>query len=216
MTATERTAGVVLCGGLSARMGRAKAWLAVAGEPMLLRVVRVVADAVGPVVVVAAPGQHVPALPDGVELVRDAAEGNGPLQGLATGLAAVEGQADAAVVVGCDTPFITAPFLQRLVSLRGDAPACAVAVDGFSYPLPAVYAVGLLGEVRQLLASRRLRLGGLLERVPSRLVGAGDFADVDSTLASLRNVNTPDDYARALADLGRASAAASGRTSRDG
>ncbi|HUR55514.1 MAG TPA: NTP transferase domain-containing protein, partial [Gemmataceae bacterium] len=64
-----QTAGIVLCGGRSSRMGRAKAWLPFGGETMLQRVVRVVGEVVSPVVVVAAAGQDVPPLPVGVRIV---------------------------------------------------------------------------------------------------------------------------------------------------
>src|SRR6266545_1645937 len=100
-----RIGGIVLCGGRSSRMGRPKAWLPVGEEVMLQRVVRVLREVVGPVVVVAAPGQDVPPLPAGVEIVRDEVEGRGPLQGLAAGLAALEGKADAAYLSSCDVPF---------------------------------------------------------------------------------------------------------------
>jgi molybdopterin-guanine dinucleotide biosynthesis protein A len=184
-------------------MGRPKAWLPVGGEPMLARVARITAAAVGPVVVVAAPGQELPPLPAGVEVARDSTAGNGPLEGLAAGLAVLAGRADAAVVTGCDAPFLTSSFVRRLVALREGAPACAVVVGGFPRPLPGVYAVSLLGVIHGLLAERQLRLGALLERVPARLVEPAAFVDVDPALASLRNVNTPDEYARALAELGR-------------
>jgi molybdenum cofactor guanylyltransferase len=172
---------------------------------MLRRVVRIVAAAAAPVVVVAAPGQELPDLPARVEVVHDPIEGNGPLQGLATGLTAIADRADAAVVTGCDAPFLTAAFLHRLVELRGGAAACVPIIETVPQPLPGVYAVGVLPEVRVLLAAGRLRLGGLLERVPTRLVTPSELTDVDPTLAALRNVNTPEDYARALADLGLSS-----------
>src|SRR5215472_10050859 len=86
-----RTAGIVLCGGQSSRMGRPKAWLPFDGEPMLVRVVRRLGEAVGPLVVVAAPGQDVPPLPADVEVVRDEVAGRGPLQGLQAGLEALRG-----------------------------------------------------------------------------------------------------------------------------
>jgi molybdopterin-guanine dinucleotide biosynthesis protein A len=196
------TAGIVLCGGRSSRMGRPKCWLPVGGEPMLLRVVRVVAAVAEPVVVVAAAGQEIPLLPDGVEVVRDDAEGNGPLQGLAAGLTALAGRADAAVVTGCDSPLLTAAVLGRLIELRGSAGACVPVVDDVPRPLPGVYAVGVAAEVRALLAAGQLRLGGLLDRVPTRLVRPAEFADVDPALDALRNVNTPDDYARLVAGFG--------------
>src|SRR3954452_13941182 len=98
----QSAGGVVLCGGQSSRMGRPKAWLPFGGELMLPRVVRLLGEAVAPLVVVAAPGQDVPALSEKLEIVRDPKQGPGPLQGLAAGLAALRGRADAAYLSSCD------------------------------------------------------------------------------------------------------------------
>src|SRR5205085_2744302 len=73
-------------------------------------------EVVDAVVVVAAPGQDVPPLPDGVEIVRDEVEGKGPLAGLAAGLAALAGRADAAYLSSCDVPFLRSAFVRRVVS----------------------------------------------------------------------------------------------------
>ena len=56
-----RSGAVVLCGGESRRMGRPKAWLEFGKEVMLERVVRLVSTVAWPIVVVAAPGQDLPA-----------------------------------------------------------------------------------------------------------------------------------------------------------
>lgn len=193
--------GVVLAGGRSARMGRPKADLPFGRELLIQRVLRVLSGVVAPVVVVAAPGQDVAFLPPGVELVRDPVEGDGPLRGLAVGLAALAGRADAAFVTGCDAPFLAAAFVRRLAELRSRAMVCVPVLDGFPRPLPGVYAVGVLPVVHELLAARQLRLGGLLDRVETRLVTADELAAADPRLRSLVNLNTPADYARALADL---------------
>src|SRR5262249_11142430 len=110
-----RVAGIVLCGGRSSRMGRPEAWLPFGGGLMLQRVVRVLRAVVEPVVVVAAPGQDVPELPPDVQIVRDEIEGKGPLGGLAAGLAALEGCAEAAYLSSCDVPFLKPEFVQRVV-----------------------------------------------------------------------------------------------------
>src|SRR5262245_18816411 len=112
-----RVGGVVLCGGRSSRMGRAKAWLPFGDELMLPRVVRRLGEVVAPLVVVAAPGQDVPPLPDGVAVVRYAEEGRGPLQGLLAGLRGLEGRADAAYLSSCDVPFLRPAFVRRLIDL---------------------------------------------------------------------------------------------------
>jgi molybdenum cofactor guanylyltransferase len=195
--------GIVLCGGQSSRMGRPKAWLPIAGEIMLPRVVRLLSEAVSPLVVVAAPDQEVPALPAGVEVVRDEERGRGPLQGLAAGLAAIEGRAEAAYLSSCDVPFLRPGFVRRLIELLGEHAVCVPRVGEYHHPLAAVYRVDVLPVVQRLLSENRLRPFFVFEAVPTRVVEASELADVDPTLESLRNINTPEDYERAVAELGR-------------
>ncbi len=195
-----RVGGIVLCGGRSSRMGRPKAWLPFAGELMLPRVLRVLGEAVGPLVAVAAPGQDLPPLPPGVDVVRDEEEGRGPLQGLAAGLAVLEGRAEAAYLSSCDVPFLRAAFVRRVIDLLGDHAACVPRVDGYYHPLAAVYRLGVRDAVRGLLAADRLRPVFLFEAVPTRVVTAEELADADPTFQTLRNLNTPADYEAALRD----------------
>lgn len=198
---------VILCGGRSSRMGSPKAWLDFGGEPLLARVVRRVAEAAAPIVVVAAPGQEVPALPAEIAIVRDAVEGRGPLQGIAAGLLALEGRAEAAFVSSTDAPFLHPGLIRRLATLRGDDHDIAVPRhDGHFHPLSAVYGLGALAEITALLAADRLRPFFLFERMRTRVVDAAllladpDFAAADPALRSLRNMNTPEEYAAALAE----------------
>jgi molybdopterin-guanine dinucleotide biosynthesis protein A len=193
-----RVGGIVLCGGRSSRMGRPKAWLPFAGEYMLPRILRVLGEAVNPLVAVAADGQDLPPLPPGVELVRDDVEGRGPLQGLAAGLTHLRDRVDAAYVSSCDVPFLQLAFVRRVIDLLGTHAACVPHVGGIHHPLAAVYRTGVLDAVRGLLAADRLRPTFLYEAVATRLVDAGELTGVDPTLRSLRNVNTPDDYEAAL------------------
>lgn len=194
--------GVILCGGRSLRMGQPKAWLPVGGEPMLARVARILGEVVSPVMAVAAPGQELPPLPPATELAHDAHESHGPLEGLAAGLAALAGRADAAFVTGCDFPLLAPAFVRLLISLLDNAPACVPSVGGYVQPLAGVYRVDLLPTVRQLLAEDRRSLHGLLAVVPARVVPARELVAADPQLDSLRNVNTPADYEAVLRVLG--------------
>jgi molybdopterin-guanine dinucleotide biosynthesis protein A len=207
---------VVLCGGKSSRMGRPKAWLDFAGEPLLVRVLGRVSAAACPIVAVAAPGQDLPALPSGVEVTRDETAERGPLEGIRAGLAALAAlpsPPEAAFVSSTDVPFLAPEIIRRLASLRdlGDRRADVVVarVGGRFHPLCAVYALTTLPHVAALLAEDRLRPFFLFERVTtvvadeSMLLGDPALAAVDSTLRSLQNVNTPEEYAAALAELDR-------------
>jgi molybdenum cofactor guanylyltransferase len=195
-----RVGGIVLCGGQSKRMGRPKAWLPFGPELMLQRVVRILSDVVAPIVVVAAPEQEVPALPSGVTVMRDDERGRGPLQGLAAGLVALRGKADAAYLSGCDVPFLQPELVARLRDLLGNHTICVPQVDGYHHPLAAVCRIEVVDTVQRLLKAGRLRPVFLFEEVPTRIVTAEELVDVDPMLQSFRNLNTPQDYEAALRD----------------
>lgn len=182
-------------------MGRPKAWLPFGDELMLPRVVRLVAEAVDPVVVVAAPDQDVPPLPSHIIVVRDERPGRGPLQGLAAGLAALEGQVHAGFLSSCDAPFVDQKFVLRLVELLGDNDICVPKVGAYHHPLAAVYRTSVGSNVNRLLAEDRLRPFFLLQEVPTRVVEAEELVDIDPNLDSLRNLNTPEEYEAALKDF---------------
>src|SRR5439155_13587628 len=211
MRLMESVGGIVLCGGQSQRMGRPKAWLPFGGELMLPRVVRLLGQAVRPLVVVAAPDQEVPPLPDDVTVVRDEEKGRGPLQGLAAGLDALAGRAAAAYLSSCDVPFLRPAFVRRLVELLGAHAICVPRAGGYHHPLAAVYRLGVAEAVRRLLAEDRLRPFFLFEAVPTRVVEPAELADVDATLQTLRNLNTPQEYEVALGEWNRISNRSPGR-----
>src|SRR5438128_4874488 len=148
----QQVGGIVLCGGQSKRMGRPKAWLPFGDEFMLPRVVRLLGEAVAPVVVVAAPAQDVPPLGPEVHIVRDEEKGRGPLQGLAAGLDALRGLADAAYVSSCDVPFLRPALVRRLIDRLGEHSICVPHVGAFTHPLAAAYRPDVAGAVRPLPA----------------------------------------------------------------
>lgn len=190
--------GIVLCGGQSIRMGRPKAWLPFGSERMLPRVVRLLAEAVAPLVVVAAPGQDIPPLPAEVAIARDAEPGRGPLQGLLAGLEALHGRVEAAYLSSCDVPLLRPAFVHRLIELLGEHAICVPDVDGHRHPLAAVYRVEVAAIAARLLRENRSRPMDLCDEVPTRIVGPDELADVDATFQSLRNVNTSAEYEAAL------------------
>jgi molybdenum cofactor guanylyltransferase len=195
-------AGIVLAGGRSSRMGTPKAALEWHGSTLLRRVAGIVGRAVdGPVVVVRAPGQDLPSLPEGVEVVEDAREGRGPLQGLAAGLRAVGDRAPAAYASSTDVPLLHPRFVQRvLAALEDDVDVVLPHVGGFPQPLSAVYRTALVDTIERLIAEDRMRPAFLFEgcRV-RRLDAAALLADpalaaLDPDLASVLNLNEPGDY----------------------
>jgi molybdenum cofactor guanylyltransferase len=203
-----RTAGIVLAGGRSARMGRSKAGLEWHGSTFLRRVAGIVARAVdGPVVVVRAPAQELPSLPPGVRVVADAREGRGPVQGLAAGMAAVAGHSELAYVSSTDVPLLHPAFVAAVLAAAEpqDVDVALPVAQGFRHPLAAAYRTSLLGRIEELIASGRMSPAFLFERCRTRelderqLLRDPSLARADPELLSLLNVNNPVEYEEARA-----------------
>ncbi len=196
---------VILCGGESRRMGRPKAWLPFGDELMLQRVVRLASTVAWPVVVVAAPGQDMPVLGAEVVIVCDEISGRGPLQGLAAGLRAFDSSVDLVYATATDVPLLEPRWITRLVELSDGYDLVIPHVAGFYHPLAALYRpAAVLPSVDRLLCSDRLGPVLLVDHVKTRAVDDTELRMVDPTLGTLRNLNCPEDYERALADAGLA------------
>jgi molybdopterin-guanine dinucleotide biosynthesis protein A len=201
------SAGIVLAGGRSSRMGTPKAALEWHGSTLLRRVTGIVGRSVdGPVVVVRAPGQPLPELAPSVEVADDPVEGRGPLQGLAAGLSAVEGRADVAFLSSTDVPLLHPVFVARvLAAMSDDVDVVLPVARGFPQPLAAAYRVSLRSTVERLLVEDRLKPAFLFEECRVRRIDEHDLlrssrlATIDPELESVLNLNEPADYAAARA-----------------
>jgi molybdopterin-guanine dinucleotide biosynthesis protein A len=193
---------VVLAGGRSTRMGAPKALLPWGAGTALEHAVAVVLQGVGggPVCVVRAPGQELPAL-DAL-VVEDRVPGAGPLAALAEGLAALEGRCEAAFACGVDTPLLVPAFVRVVLgALREGDDAVVPVVGGHDQPLLAAYRVSLLPRVRALVADGAFGLRDLSRAAVVRRPGAADLlvdpalAAADPELRSALNANTPEEWA---------------------
>lgn len=183
-------------------MGTPKAALEWHGSTLLRRTVGILARVTdGPVVVVRAPGQELPALPPQTEVVEDPREGLGPVQGLAAGLAAVADRAEVAFVSSTDMPFLHPAFVRRVLRAVADGVDVGLPVArGYPQPLAASYRVALAPVAAKLVEEERLRPAFLFEEcVVDRLDENALRADpvlaaLDPRLDSVVNVNEPGDY----------------------
>jgi molybdenum cofactor guanylyltransferase len=199
-----RSGGVVLAGGRSSRMGTPKAALEWHGSTLLRRTAGIVARAAGgPVVVVRASGQDLPDLPETVTVIDDPREGKGPVQGIAAGLSALAGKAEAAFVTSTDLPFLHPAYVRRVLRALDEADDLDVALPvarGYQQPLAAAYRTGLAVLAERLVKEDRLRPAFLFaECTVTRLDDAALLTDpvlaaLDPGLDSVLNVNTPDEY----------------------
>ncbi len=179
-------------------MGRPKHLLPFGSERMLQRIVRLLGEAVSPVIVVAAAGQELPELPRDLPVLQDRRPDCGPLEGIAVGLARLGHEADLSFVTACDAPLLRPAFVRRLIELVAGYDIAVPHVGGYDHPLTAVYRTTVLPHAESLLAAGRVRPVFLFDQVRTRRITADELADVDPELESLMNVNSPEDYAAAL------------------
>lgn len=127
---------LVLAGGDSRRMGRAKAWIEV-GDTVLLRYV---ADRLGPafsevIVAFAEPEQIEQHLP--YRLVFDRKPSAGPLAGLEAGLIAARN--DVVFAVACDMPYVTRSTAELAVAAARNSDGAIPRHDGIFEPVCGAY-----------------------------------------------------------------------------
>ncbi|MFO1030708.1 MAG: molybdenum cofactor guanylyltransferase [Planctomycetota bacterium] len=200
-----RLGAVILAGGRSVRMGRPKEWLPFGNEPLLVRTCRVVAGCADPVLVVARDvTQHLPPLPPEVELLTDERREAGPLAGLVQGMRHLVERhrfdtRDAVLLTGCDQPFLTTEFLAGLTARLDEHSLVMPRRDGHLQPLAAVYRFDLLPAATRLLASGSGTPRDLAAHGSVRVLDGADLEVLDPDGNCLGNVNTPEEYERALA-----------------
>jgi molybdenum cofactor guanylyltransferase len=175
------TAGFVLTGGHSTRMGRDKALLQFDGTTLLERTARVVQEAAGGVTVIGAPERYAHL---GFPCISDVVPDCGPLGGLYTALATTHTEWN--LLTACDMPALTAAFLSELLTAaRARNPTCLVPAtsDGL-HPLCAVYHRRALAAVKDAIESKCFKMHDLL-----KVLNAEPWPVADASL--LENVNTP-------------------------
>lgn len=179
-------------------MGTSKAMLPFGGETMLQRVVRLLADEVSWIVVVAANDQKLPALPPQVRVTHDRTPNLGPLEGIAVGLLALQPHDCDVYVTSCDVPRLKTSLVRYLFAQLKHHDIVVPQDEQHFHPLAAVYRSSILPLVESLLAQNMRRPAFLFQQVNTRAIQVDQLRFIDPELATLDNLNTPEDYQRAL------------------
>jgi molybdenum cofactor guanylyltransferase len=208
MTCGVSTAGFILAGGKSSRMGVDKGLLEIAGVPMIARAARLVESAVGsPVVLVGTPEKYRGL---GLRAIADDWPGCGPLGGIATALRA--SGAEWNLIVACDLPYLTREWLQYLLQRACDSAEEAVVARNLTpanrrgaEPLCAMYHKGGEPELRRALQRGVRKVTDGLAELRVEMIEPAKWKGFDSDGLLFKNVNTPADYEEAEAKFaGRA------------
>lgn len=187
--------GLVLAGGSSSRMQRDKAALVYEGQSQLTRAVHLLQRHVPRVFVSVREAQSDDPLRSAWPMVIDNVDGEGPIVGIRSALAAHPGRAW--LVIACDLPFLSDAALAFLIQQRQpESPATAYrsSHDGLPEPLCAIWeprAAAMLSDYRQD--------GG---RCPRKFLIRNHAPLIDAVEDhALDNINTPQEYEQARSAL---------------
>ena len=184
----------ILAGGRARRLGGIdKSALVVGARSILDRQLSLLRDLTPHILIVGADRSRVSATD--VPVVADRIAGAGSLGGLYTAL--MEAPTEQVLVIACDMPFLTAPFLMRLAARGVDVDVAVPRSAAGRHPLCASYARRAAAHLRARIESGDLRVREALDGLDVRELGPDELAEFDQDGLLLLNVNTPDDYAKA-------------------
>ncbi len=194
---------IILAGGRSRRMGQPKESLPFQDNSLLGHTVDTLLDCTFPVYVVARDTeQELPPLCLEVEFAYDQESDQGPLMGIRSGLEALQGQCDAAFVIGCDHPYLDPDSVGWLAQQLGDHDMVIVKAGDTLQPLGAIYRLSILDTVKTMLAEGIHTPKTLVDRVRARIISEEELTAFDPEHHLIRNLNSPEDYQKALRDAG--------------
>jgi molybdenum cofactor guanylyltransferase len=197
---------IILAGGQSRRMGRPKAALRFGNLTILERLIAELRGDFDDILVLAAPAQSeafpiedlLRAAPSPVRLLRDRSAYEGPARPLARGLAAARN--DVAFVCSCDLPLLQVEVVRALGGMLNGYEAVIPIIAGTPQPLFSFYRRDAAATIEMQLASGERRLTRITAALRAYHPEERKLRELDPNLRSFLNINTPEDYEKALSN----------------
>ena len=188
---------IVLAGGKSQRLGRAKALEEIGGQSLIERVMDRISPLGNEIIVVTSSSDQFPDL--GVRRVVDIYPGKGALGGIYSGLK--ESPSFHSLVVACDMPFLNIALVRHLMESSPGFDIVIPRVAENVEPLHAVYSKNCLTPIEAMLHEGRLRITDLFHAARVRYVEEAEIEKFDPERLSFFNINSEADLERARALL---------------
>ena len=181
----------ILAGGKSRRMGRDKAFVELAGAPMIQWVISAVAQCSARALIISnEPGKY---SQFGLPVYPDVIPGMGPLSGLFTAFT-VTG-ADRVMIAPCDSPFMSPDVIKFILNYPdGGADAVIPFVDGREQGMLAVYSRGAVDRFEERIASASMMFDEFRLSLNRIFISENELRAVEPDLRTFLNVNTPSDF----------------------
>jgi len=182
--------GIILSGGENRRMGADKAFLPLAGRPLVAHVMDAMRRACGPIIIVTNSPERYADF--GAIVVKDALDQRGPLTGIYSGLRRSEDEYN--FVAACDMPFLRSALISYMEGASESYDVTLPKVRGMLEPLHAVYRRSLLPKIEERLRAGRKDIRGLLDGARVRFITEEEVDRFDPEHRSFNNLNTRKEY----------------------
>ncbi len=186
---------IVLAGGRSSRIGRDKSQLLFDGKALAQRAVDFLKDYFVEIIYVTNQPRKAP-WSENLVVVEDEVPYQGPLGGILAGLQASDNRTN--FVIGIDMPFFNIDILKVLLSRAEQNDVVVPRLVGGYEPLYAVYSKSCLPVIRQHLERGDFRTVSFYNDVKVLAISEDRLRDIDPDLRAFFNINTLDDYRKAI------------------
>ncbi len=189
----------IIAGGQSRRMGRDKAFVELAGKPLIQHTLDRCAD-LGQAETILITNQPAAYAHLNLPMYGDAMPGTGALGGIYTAL--LRGQCPILLALACDMPFVNSALLRfMLAQLDANTDIVVPRVNDYPQGMHAIYRKSCLDAIRQQLQRNRLKIIGFYPAMRVRYLDEADYAAFDPQARSFTNLNTPAELEQARAQL---------------
>ena len=185
----------IIAGGKSVRMGRDKAFVKLAGKPLIRHVIERSRN-LGQTETILIANQSERYRHLGLPVFSDVCPNKGSLGGIYTAL--TYAQSPHTLVIACDMPFIKTELLRFMIAQISDAiDIVAPRVGGYPQGLHAIYSQSCRQPIQEQLAANRLKVIRFYDRMRVRYLDENDYEPYDVDGRSFVNLNTPEELQQA-------------------
>ena len=192
---STRFSVVIQAGGVSSRMGEDKGLLSIQGSPLVQHILDQVKDFGDETIIITNQPESYKQF--GYPVFQDVYPGKGSLGGLYSAI--FHSKEPYSLVLACDMPFLSKPFLKYLVK---HVPNYAAVVprdrsNGFVEPFRAIYAKSCLPSFLADITSNRLRISDGLKGLNVRYMDSPEIEKLAEPDRLFFNVNEHEDLEKA-------------------
>lgn len=204
---------IILCGGRSRRMGQDKGLINLDGEPIIIKLLKMVEKLTEEIILVLRDKKQfelyqkcindfitqLDIREPKIKMVTDIEKDQGPLLGLYTGLSQIK--SEGALVLPCDSPFVSTSFVKKMFELKEASETCLLVPvwpDGSTEPLHSYYCKKCIPLIQKQLKNGFRNVKSIMEKIDVDYI---EVEILDPEKTSFINLNRPEDVSQSLKKL---------------